>query len=202
MFTGIVTEVGVISDIEPTTSGRRLEITAPGSASDMEVGDSLAVNGVCLTATAVTASRVTVEAVDETLSRTNLGSLVAGARVDLERPVPGNGRLDGHIVQGHVDGVGTVAEITAEGEARRVRVTIPGTLAGYVVEKGSVAIDGVSLTVTGCSPPLATEHWLEVVLIPHTLEVTALGHRTPGDLVNLEMDVIAKYVERMMEAHR
>lgn len=202
MFTGIITEMGRVVGIEPTASGRRIVVSAPGSTPGMRPGDSIAVNGVCLTATAVDDGDVTIEAVGETLGRTNLGGLVAGAVVDLERPMAGDGRFDGHIVQGHVDGVGTVRSISAEGEARRVRIGIPEPLGAYVVEKGSVTVDGVSLTVTACSMAGAAETWLEVVLIPHTVEATVLGMRAVGDLVNLEMDVIAKYVERMLEAHR
>jgi riboflavin synthase len=202
MFTGIVTELGRVVGIDRTASGRRIVISAPGSTAGMRPGDSIAVNGVCLTATALDDGEVTIEAVEETLGRTNLGALVAGTVVDLERPMAGDGRFDGHIVQGHVDGVGTIRSIGPEGDARRIRIGIPAPLGPYVVEKGSVAVDGVSLTVTACSEAGAPDPWHEVVLIPHTLEVTVLGRRAVGDDVNLEMDVIAKYVERMLEAHR
>jgi len=202
MFTGIVTEVGRVVGIDRTASGRRIIVSAPGSIQGMRPGDSIAVNGVCLTATSLDGGEVTIEAVAETLARTNLGTLVAGAPVDLERPMAGDGRFDGHIVQGHIDGVGTVRSIGTEGDARRVRLGIPEPLAPYVVEKGSIAVDGVSLTVTACSAADAADPWLEVVLIPHTLDVTVLGRRDVGDQVNLEMDVIAKYVERMLEGRR
>jgi riboflavin synthase len=138
--------------------------------------------------------RFAVEAVPETLARSNLGALAPGDGIDLERPLAASGRFDGHIVQGHVDGVGVIREVTPEGGAVRMWVDVPAALRRYLVEKGSVAMDGVSLTVSG-----ADEQGFEVVLIPHTLEVTVLGSRGPGSRVNLEMDVLAKYVERLME---
>ncbi len=195
MFTGIVAEVGTVEAVEPAAGGSRLRIAAPRTAVGLQIGDSVSINGVCLTAVAVSAEGFAVQAVPETLARTNLGAVGAGDGVDLERPVRVDGRLDGHIVQGHVDGVGTVAAITPEGESRRVRVTTPPELLRYVVEKGSMTVDGVSLTVTAVD-----EEAFEVVLIPHTLEVTVLGERRLGDAVNLEVDVLAKYVERLLEA--
>ena len=202
MFTGIVSELGTVLTTAPSEAGRRLEFDAPGTTDGLTVGDSVAVNGVCLTAVSVADGRFVVEAVRETLQRSNLGALEPGHRVDLERPTPTNGRFDGHVVQGHVDGLGTVAARTAEGEAERIRISIPADLARYVVEKGSVAVDGVSLTVTAVSPLAGTpeDAWFEVVLIPHTLDVTVLGRRTVGDNVNIEVDVLAKYVERILEA--
>ena len=170
------------------------------TAPSMTVGDSVAVNGVCLTAVTIDDAHFALDVVGETLSRTNLGTLDVGDAVDLERPMPAVGRFDGHIVQGHVDAVGVVAGIDPEGEARRVRVRVPQPLGRYIVEKGSVTIDGVSLTVTAVSPADADDAWFEVVLIPHTLDVTVLGRRRVGDALNLEMDVIAKYVERVMGA--
>ncbi len=194
MFTGIVASMGTVQAVDQNLTGRRLVIDEPGLLSDMAVGDSVAVNGVCLTAVTVGDGSVAVDVVQESLDRSNLGALVAGSRVDLERPMPAAGRFDGHIVQGHVDGVGTVTSIDAEGEARRVRIELTQALAKYVVEKGSITVDGVSLTVTA----VGTEPWFEIVLIPHTLEVTVLGLRGIGDQVNLETDVLAKYVERLM----
>jgi riboflavin synthase len=194
MFTGIVASMGTVQAVDQNRTGRRLVIDEPGLLSDMAEGDSVAVNGVCLTAVTVGDGSVTVDVVQESLDRSNLGALVAGSRVDLERPMSAAGRFDGHIVQGHVDGVGTVTSIDAEGEARRVRIELPEALAKYVVEKGSITVDGVSLTVTA----VGTEPWFEIVLIPHTLEVTVLGLRGVGDQVNLETDVLAKYVERLM----
>jgi riboflavin synthase alpha subunit len=194
MFTGIVASMGTVQAVDETGTGRRLVVNEPGLLSDIEVGDSIAVNGVCLTAVTVGDGSVAVDVVRESLDRSNLGALAAGNRVDLERPLPASGRFDGHIVQGHVDGVGIVTGIDNEGEARRVRIELPEALARYVVEKGSITVDGVSLTVTA----VGSEPWFEIVLIPHTLEVTVLGKRDVGDQVNLETDVLAKYVERLM----
>lgn len=201
MFTGIVTEMGTIERIVETGPGRRLDVEAPATTESLAIGDSVAVDGVCLTVVAVDGSRFSVEAVAETLDRSTLGGLVAGGAVDLERPVAvSGGRFDGHIVQGHVDAVGTVTAVHPEGEARRIRVAAPERLGPYLVEKGSITVDGVSLTITAVSPFDAGDAWFEIVLIPHTLDVTVLGNRGVGDRVNLEADVIAKYVERWMEA--
>lgn len=196
MFTGIVAALGVISGVTATETGRRLQIQDPVLFADMAVGDSVAVNGVCLTVVESGIGEVAVEVVQESLDRSNLGELAPGSPVDLERPMLASGRFDGHIVQGHVDGVGIVSMIQPEGEARRMRIEAAPDLARYIVEKGSVTVDGVSLTVTAVGTELTT--WFEIVLIPHTLEVTVLGQRTVGDRVNLEMDVLAKYVERLM----
>lgn len=200
MFTGIVTEVGAIVAVTPTDGGRLLTLIAPATVRDLGVGESVAVNGVCLTALDVSSSGFAVEAVGETLARTTLGDLGPGDHVDLERPLEAAGRFDGHIVQGHVDGVGTVLSVVAEGDSIRMRFGVPADLDAYLVEKGSIAVDGVSLTVTGVSEPGVTSAWVEVVLIPHTMAATVLGERFAGDGVNLEVDVIAKYLERWMEA--
>jgi riboflavin synthase len=201
MFTGIVTEVGRITGVEPTEAGRRLIIEAAGTVDGLVVGDSVAVNGVCLTAVEIEGKGFAVDAVGETLERTTLGSLEHGHPVDLERPVSSDGgRFDGHVVQGHVDGTGTIDAVSKEGSAQRVRVVTSGDLAPYLVEKGSVTLDGVSLTITAVSPARSQSVWFEVVLIPHTLEVTVLGDRSVGDMVNIETDIFAKYVERLMEA--
>ena len=194
MFTGIVAAMGTVSAVAETATGRRIDISEPLFLTDLALGDSVAVNGVCLTAVRTGEGKVSVDVVAESLSRSNLGALDVGSKVDLERPMPADGRFDGHIVQGHVDGVGEVLSIENEGDARRVRIGIPEGLARYVVEKGSITVDGVSLTVTA----VGTEPWFEIVLIPHTLKVTVLGLREVGDRVNLEVDVIAKYVERLM----
>jgi len=193
MFTGIVERMGTVAEAADAGGKRCLTIEAGSLASGLKVGDSVAVNGVCLTAVGVAEEQFTVEAVDETLARSNLGALRAGSAVNLERPMRADGRFDGHLVQGHVDGVGTVRSITPEGASFRVWMDVPAGLRRYLAEKGSVAVDGVSLTVSavdaaGC----------EVVLIPHTLEVTLFGARCPGDLLNLEVDVVAKYVERLL----
>jgi len=197
MFTGIVERLGTVAQVADFGGLRRLTIEAGPLTGDMEVGDSIAVNGVCLTAVEVDGGFLAVEAVPETLQRSNLGRLGAGDRVDLERPLAAAGRFDGHIVQGHVDGVGTLRSVIAEGDSRRLWFDAPESLHRYLVEKGSVAVDGVSLTVSAVD-----DSGFEVVLIPHTLDVTVLGLRAPGDPVNLEVDVLAKYVERMLEATR
>jgi len=201
MFTGIVSEMGTIEQVAETDQGRRLDIEAPATTKSLAIGESVALDGVCLTVVAIDGSRFSVEAVAETLDRSTLGEAVAGGAVDLERPVAvAGGRFDGHIVQGHVDAVGTVTAVQSEGEARRMRITAPERLGPYLVEKGSITVDGVSLTITAVSPFTADEAWFEIVLIPHTLAVTVLGNRGVGGRVNLEADVIAKYVERWMEA--
>ncbi|MFH1329256.1 MAG: riboflavin synthase [Actinomycetota bacterium] len=197
MFTGIVEAMGTVVEAAEAGGKRRFRIDAGALAAGMRVGDSMAVNGVCLTAVEVEGPRVAVEAVDETLARSNLGLLGPGSPVNLERPMRADARFDGHIVQGHVDGVGTVRSITTEGASIRLWVDAPANLHRYLAEKGSVAVDGVSLTVSGVDAG-----GFEVVLIPHTLEVTVFGRRRPGDAMNLEADVIAKYVERLLEAGR
>lgn len=197
MFTGIVEWIGVVERAEETDRGVRLTLRADGAAEDLAVGASLAVNGTCLTAVEVADGSVAVEVVEETLRRTNLGAFETGHRVNLERPVRVDGRLDGHLLQGHVDGTARVLGVRAEGGGRRMRVELPDRLRRYLVEKGSVAVDGVSLTVASLG-----EGWFEVALVPHTLEATVLGERGPGDVVNLEVDMLAKYVERMLGERR
>ncbi len=201
MFTGIVSELGTLAAVEDTDGGAVFRVSAPATCDGLSIGDSIAVNGVCLTAIAIDGDQFTVEAISETLQRTNLGDLESGSPVDLERPVEAaGGRFDGHVVQGHVDGVGTVQAITSEGSSKRFRVTSPPSLARYLVEKGSVTVDGVSLTITAVSAVDDGEPWFEFALIPHTLDVTVLGVKSVGDRVNLEADILAKYVERLMEA--
>jgi|HigsolmetaAR202D_1030399.scaffolds.fasta_scaffold00393_11 riboflavin synthase len=195
MFTGIVEHLGKVASLDDLDRGRNLSIDAGPLAADASVGDSVAVNGVCLTVVSTDGDRLSFQAVGETLDRTNLGALQPGDSVNLERPVAASGRFDGHIVQGHVDGVGTVESVVADGDGRRMTISVPAPLRRYIAEKGSVAVDGVSLTVAG-----VTETGFEVALIPHTLAVTTLGARKPGDRVNIEVDVIAKYVERMLGA--
>jgi riboflavin synthase len=195
MFTGIVEESGRVAAVQVTPEGARLAIVAPLVAAGARVGDSVAINGVCLTVTEVVAgeARLAFDAVPETLSRTNLGELRSGDRVNLERPLAVGDRLGGHIVQGHVDGVGRIAALQPDGNATRVTITAPAALARYVVEKGSIAVDGISLTVAGLD---GEQFW--VAIIPHTWEVTNLSHRRVGDTVNLEVDILAKYVERLI----
>lgn len=195
MFTGIVERLSEVVAIEPTAAGRRITVKA-GFEEPPQLGASIAVNGVCLTVIAAGGPTITFDAVHETLNRSNLGQLALGDRVNLERPMAANGRFDGHVVQGHVDGRGRLVSRTDEGDSQRLRVELPAALTRYVVEKGSITVDGVSLTVTAVG-----DDWLEFVLIPHTLSVTTLGDREIGGLLNLEVDVIAKYVERLLEAH-
>ena len=197
MFTGIVEGMGRIDAVEPADGQRDLTIAADKVLHGMEIGDSIAVNGVCLTAVAVGPNEVRVTAVTETLERTNLGRLSIGDRVDLERPMPAAGRFDGHIVQGHVDGTAILVGIESEGESQRMRFAAEPALLRYIVEKGSVTVDGASLTVTA-----AQAESFELVLIPHTLDVTVLGLRKVGDVVNVEVDILAKYIERLLEVRQ
>ncbi len=194
MFTGIVEEKGHIVRTIRADQGMRIEVDGPLVSGDLEIGDSIAVNGVCLTVVAATSTGFSADVVKETLDRTNLGGLQSGSAVDLERPMSATGRFDGHIVQGHVDGVGRVDRVSPEGDGRRMSIEAPERLNRFMVEKGSVTVDGVSLTIAGL-----IEGGFEAALIPHTLAVTVLGERLPGDLVNLEVDVIAKYVERLLK---
>lgn len=190
MFTGIVEELGEVRSLETTERGARLRIVSPLSGFDL--GDSVAVNGVCLTVVDHDSEGFAVDIVPETLQRTNLGHLAVGDAVDLERPLRSDGRFDGHIVQGHVDGIGEVRQVVRDDGGVRMQIAVEPELGRYIAEKGSIAVDGVSLTVAQVG-----EDWFDVALIPHTLAVTVLGGRKPGDTVNLEVDVIAKYVERL-----
>ncbi|MFZ3452502.1 riboflavin synthase [Arthrobacter sp. 7Tela_A1] len=200
MFTGIVAEQGSVVSLEPdaTGAGKVLVIDAPLTSAELGLGGSIAVNGVCLTATAIDGARISLDVMGETLDRTTTGGLVPGRRVNLERCVPAGGRLDGHVVQGHVDGVGTLREREDLGSWDRLRFGVPPQLARYIAEKGSIAVDGVSLTVTAVSAPQGPAPWFEVGLIPTTLAETGLGDLQPGSPVNLEVDVLAKYAERLL----
>ena len=208
MFTGIVEEAGTVVE-----AGARLRVRARVAAEGSDVAASVAVNGVCLTVVEVAPPAphpgssdlagdppgvvLGFDLADETLARTSLGRLRPGDRVNLERPVPAEGRLGGHLVQGHVDGVGTIVEVRDVRTGREMRIRLPGPLARYVAEKGSITVDGVSLTVAGVG-----EDAFDVALIPYTLEATTLGERRAGDEVNLEVDVIARYVDRLLEESR
>jgi riboflavin synthase len=199
MFTGIVQELGEVAAIKRYGDAARLTIRGSTRYTrDAELGESIAVNGVCLTVTEILDGTFTADVMGETLDRSGLGELTEGAPVNLERSVRLADRLGGHLVQGHVDATGTVVSRTPAGHWDQVRISLPGQISRYVVEKGSIAVDGVSLTVSALSPPGATPQWLEVSLIPETLKRTTLGTRSPGDTVNLEVDVIAKYVERLL----
>ncbi|GGC89241.1 riboflavin synthase subunit alpha [Tersicoccus solisilvae] len=201
MFTGIITDQGTVRDLalDPTRDSAVLTLSAHDAATDLPFGGSLAVDGVCLTATTDPADGGTVrlDVMGETLRRTTIGSLAPGDTVNLERCLQPTDRLDGHIVQGHVDGVAVLAEREDHGDWERLRFTVPAGLAPYLAEKGSVAVHGVSLTVTAVSAAGAVEHWFEVGLIPTTLAVTTLGAVRPGHRVNLEVDVMAKYAARL-----
>lgn len=194
MFTGIVEVVGEIVALEARGALTRVRILAPGVTEGVQVGDSIAVNGVCLTVTDLDGSHLAFDAVRETLDRTSLGHLAVGDSVNLERALQAGGRLDGHIVQGHVDGTGAVRELRRTGDDVRLEIACASDFAELLVEKGSVAIDGVSLTVVGVG-----DTGFDVALIPHTLEVTTLGGLHAGDPVNLEADVLGKYVKRYLE---
>ena len=197
MFTGLVEERGVIARIEERPVGRRLRIEARLVASDARVGDSIAVSGCCLTAIEVDETGFLVEAVPETLDRTTLGSWREGETVNLERSLRLDQRLGGHLVQGHVDGTGAVVSRTPSEHWTVVRITLPDDLDRYVVEKGSITVDGISLTVS-----LIGTGFFEVSLIPTTLELTTLGSKDVGDPVNLEVDLTAKYVEKLLARER
>ena len=194
MFTGIVEGVGRVASLERGPELARLCIEAAALVEGVRVGDSVAVNGACLTVTGIEDGRLRFEAVPETLSRTTTGSLAAGDAVNLERALRAGARLDGHIVQGHVDGTGSVLRIERSGDDARMHVACGADVGTYLVEKGSVAIDGVSLTVVGVH-----EGGFDVALIPHTLSATTLGAKRVGDRVNLEADVLGKYVMRYLE---
>lgn len=194
MFTGIVEEVGEVVGKEDLTDAARLVIRGPVVTADAGHGDSIAVNGVCLTVVEIQLGGVfTADVMGETLDRSSLGDVGVGSRVNLERAAAVNSRLGGHIVQGHVDGTGRVIARTPSEHWEVVRIALPTTIARYVVEKGSITVDGVSLTVSGLG-----SDWFEVSLIPTTRELTTLGTAPIGTQVNLEVDVIAKYVERLM----
>ena len=195
MFTGIVEGTGTVAALATAAdgSGARLAVEAGWLAGRLAAGESVAVNGCCLTVAEPTAAGFAADLHAETLRRTALGGLAAGARVNLERPLAVGGRLGGHLVQGHVDGVAAVLDRTPVGDGEEVRVELPEPLARYLVEKGSITVDGVSLTVAGIGPG-----WFAAALVPHTLRVTTLGERRPGDLVQLEVDVVAKYVEQLV----
>lgn len=193
MFTGIVRELGRVVSVEGGADGLWIELDAPETATLTAVGDSVSIDGCCLTATAVGGARLRFEAVPETLARTALSALAPGAEVNLEPALRSGEPLGGHYVQGHVDGVGVVTSVEPEGDGARLAVEVPEELRRYLVEKGSIALQGVSLTVAAL-----TASGFEVALIPHTLEATTLGRLAPGDRVNLEADVLAKYVERLV----
>jgi riboflavin synthase len=193
MFTGIVREIGTVEEVERSNEGTRLRVRA-GLAADLGVGDSVSVSGTCLTVAATSDGAFEVDVMNQTLSVTTLGALEAGGPVNLEPPLRAGDPLGGHLVQGHVDGIGEVRAVTGDGFARRLRFATPPELGRYLVERGSVTVDGVSLTVAALA-----EDGFEVSLIPETLERTTLGWLAEGSRVNLEIDVIARYAERLMQ---
>jgi riboflavin synthase len=195
VFTGIVEELGEVVRVEPLTDASRLTVRGPLVTSDAGHGDSISVNGVCLTVVANEDGAFTADVMAETLRRSSLGALVPGSPVNLERAVRVSDRLGGHVVQGHVDGTGELLSVTPDEHWTVVRVSLPDGLGRYVVEKGSITVDGVSLTVSAI-----TDAWFEISLIPTTLALTTLGSKGPGDPVNLEVDIIAKHVEKLLLA--
>jgi riboflavin synthase len=193
MFTGIVLERGEVEAVDAGEAGARIRVRA-GLAGELKPGDSVAVNGACLTATEAGEGSFAADVINQTLELTTLGGLGAGDRVNLELALRASDRLGGHVVQGHIDGTATVASAEPDGFARRLRLELPDELAPFVVERGSIAIEGVSLTVSALG-----EGWAEVSLIPETLERTTLGEREAGDRVNVETDVLARYVLRQTQ---
>jgi riboflavin synthase len=196
MFTGIVEGVGSLSEVKATEGGFRMRIHTPVSSA-MKLGDSLAVNGVCLTVTLIDGDHVIADVGPETARVTTFAALQSGQELNLERPMRGDGRVDGHFVLGHVDGVGVIEEVRAEGESKWLTIGFPPALAPYFIRKGSVAVDGVSLTIAGLG-----ERQFDVMVIPYTLEHTSLKGLKKGDRVNLECDMIGKYIVRTMELRK
>lgn len=194
MFTGLIEEVGEVRALTVHGDGRRLEIAAQRVLADAVIGASIAVNGCCLTVVAIGDGTWTADVVPESIARTNLGTLGVGDPVNLERPLAADGRFGGHVVQGHVDGVAALLAVDEQSDGSwRYRFALPEAVAPYVVEKGSIAVDGISLTVAAVD-----ETGFDIAVIPHTHEVTNLGRRAVGDVVNLEADVLAKYVARLV----
>lgn len=198
MFTGIIEEIGEVTAVTPSGDGVRLTVRAPKAVSDAAHGDSIAVSGVCLTVVEQGEDWFTADVMAQTLAVSSLAGVAAGRTVNLERALAAHTRLGGHIVQGHVDGLGDVLEVRPGDQWRVLRISLPEALAPLVVDKGSISVDGVSLTVSAASAPDAPTHWFEVSLIPETLAATTLGARTVGDRVNLETDILARHVQRLL----
>lgn len=198
MFTGIIEEIGEITAITPAGDGWRLTVRAPKAAADAVHGESIAVSGVCLTVVGSTAETFDTDVMKQTLDVAAIGDVSVGAHVNIEKAMPVGARLGGHIVQGHVDGTGTVVEVRPGDQWSVLRISLPADLAPLVVDKGSIAVDGTSLTVSAVSEADAVEAWFEVSLIPETLAATTLGSRVTGDRVNLETDILARHVERLL----
>lgn len=198
MFTGIIETTGSVLSINPTSDSSRITFSAPVVLSDAAIGASIAVNGVCLTVTEFDSDNFSADLMHETLKRSSLGNLTPGDRVNIERAMPLSGRLGGHIVQGHVDAIATVRSIEPSEDWTLITCDLPTSIARYVVEKGSITVSGVSLTVVQVSEATETAPWFSVSLIPTTLRDTTLGTISVGDHVNLEVDALAKYVERIL----
>ncbi|MFA4015411.1 MAG: hypothetical protein RUDDFDWM_000494 [Candidatus Fervidibacterota bacterium] len=196
MFTGIVEEVGQVTHIERYGGSARISIAARLVLGDLKAGDSINVNGACLTVVSKSASQFQVDVMEETMLRTNLGYLKVGDKVNLERALPVTGRFGGHFVQGHVDGTGVVASIQKLQRSWVVKINCDEGLTRFMVPKGSVAVDGVSLTTIDCG-----KGWFTVALIPYTLHTTTLGTKRAGDVVNIEVDLLAKYIHKLLQAH-
>ena len=200
MFTGLVESLGVVTALQQGGNDLRITVKTPAFSTEpgdfVSIGDSIAINGCCLTVVEIQATNFAFEAGAETLSKTNLGKLTEGSTVNLERAMPANGRLGGHFVQGHVDGTATVKAIEQDGEWTTMWFNLPNTLARQLVPKGSITVDGVSLTVVDALPDS-----FSIALIPHTLQVTTLGTRQTGDMVNIETDILGKYVRQFMTPH-
>ncbi|SFI65423.1 MULTISPECIES: riboflavin synthase [Microbacterium] len=198
MFTGIIEEQGTVTAVAPSGDGVRVTVRAPLAVSDAHQGDSIAISGVCLTVVDQGPDWFTADVMKQTLDMSTLGGVATGTPVNVERAMVAHGRLGGHIVQGHVDGTGELLEVRPGEQWRVLRIGLPASLAPLVVDKGSITVDGVSLTVSATSPADADAHWFEVSLIPETLDVTTLGGRTAGDHVNLETDILARHVQRLL----
>lgn len=198
MFTGIIEEIGEITAIAPAGDGWRLTVRAPRAAADAVHGESIAVSGVCLTVVGSTADTFDTDVMKQTLDVAAIGSATVGTRVNIEKAMPVGARLGGHIVQGHVDGVGEVLEVRPGAQWSVLRISLPSDLAPLVVDKGSISVDGTSLTVSAVSAPADPAPWFEISLIPETLVATTLGSRAVGDRVNLETDILARHVERLL----
>lgn len=202
MFTGIIEEMGEITAVAPSGDGWRLTVRAPRAAADAVHGESIAVSGVCLTVVGSTADTFDADVMKQTLDVSAIGSATIGTRVNIEKAMPVGARLGGHIVQGHVDGTGDVLEVRPGAQWSVLRISLPADLAPLVVDKGSISVDGTSLTVSAVSPSTSSGtqdgHWFEVSLIPETLAATTLGLRAVGDRVNLETDILARHVERLL----
>lgn len=202
MFTGIIEEIGEITAIAPAGDGWRLTVQAPRAAGDAVHGESIAVSGVCLTVVGSTPETFDADVMKQTLDVAALGGATVGTRVNIEKAMPVGARLGGHIVQGHVDGTGEVLEVRPGAQWSVLRISLPDDLAPLVVDKGSISVDGTSLTVSAVSPPPGAGssggQWFEISLIPETLAATTLGARAVGDRVNLETDILARHVERLL----